>query len=198
MTNQDATNVFETQIFPAFEKEYNGIEKPTDFFIDTNNLDIDGAGAPGVVVLSQGACNQADYFVYFAIAHETAHGVVALEHKKQGSHCPEAMDVHRKKHEAWADLIATKVLITRLPHLWTQVQAYIDLMPNILGDGTDSHPSGTKRIELMKEFIKSHNRVGAHPSTGLFSKILCCCAKKSTSTEDVFKSAFKKIETENL
>lgn len=201
MTGPDATELFSTRILPAFKIEYQTMGD-TEFFIDEDSEDIDGTGGVGLVGVTKGACQQADFLVRFAIAHETAHGVVALEHVKQGTHCPQAMGADRKKHEAWADLIATKVLITQLPDLWASIAANIDLLPNILGLATASHPSGATRVKLIKAFVAAHNRAATPASRGFFSKIFCCCSSNPISTtqakENAFNAAFRKINTAHL
>lgn len=200
MNEQEATDLFNNRVLPAFKLEYPNIDVPY-FFVD-NSADIDGTGGVGIVGLTQGACQQSDYFVRFAIAHETAHGVVYREHEKQGTHCPQAEGISRKKHEAWADLIATKVLIDWLPDLWASVHANIDLMPNILGPAVETHPSGATRVRLMKEFVTAYSQAGIPASPGFFSMLLCCFGKRPVGTaqakRDAFEAAFRKIETANL
>ncbi|WP_182852357.1 hypothetical protein [Metapseudomonas otitidis] len=200
MVEEDVRALFNDRFLPAFKNEYPAMGN-TDFYIDETNQDIDGAGSPGLVMVTQGACQQADYLVLFAIAHETAHGVVALEHARQGTHCPEAMDAGRKKHEAWADLIATKVLLCQLPDLWASVAANIDLIPNILGPATPSHPSGARRVELIKNFVTAYTRAGIPASRSIFSCFFCCVSKPISTTQAkarAFRSAFLGIETAQL
>lgn len=191
--NSDAVRkLFETRILPAFQIEYQAMENPA-FFIDEDSQDIDGSGSPGLVGVTAGACNQDDFLVIFALAHETAHGVVYLEYRDQGRHCPNAAGYGRKKHEACADLIATRVLISQAPDLWAQVNANLDRMPSILGIATDSHPSGTRRVQMIKSFVAGYNRASVPSSPGFFSSLFCCFGKGSLSTHDAQQKAFDKV-----
>lgn len=202
MTGPDAENLFNTRIFPAFKIEYPNIDNSTYFYIDETSQEIDGSGGPGIVGITKGAREQADFLVKFAIAHETAHGVVYLEHIKQGSICPDAVGQDRKKHEAWADLIATKVMLTYIPDFWSVIGAQLEVISNILGQATDSHPSGQTRVKLIKDFVAAYNQAGTSSSRGFFSSIFCCFSKSPVSTtqerKNAFNAAFKKIATAQL
>jgi len=199
MTGPDVEKLFNTRVLPAFQNEYPNMDE-TYFFIDEESEEIDGSGGPGIVGLTKGARQQADYLVKFAIAHETAHGVVYLEHIKQGTTCPQAEGSDRKKHEAWADLIATKVLLTRIPDFWAVIAAQLDEISNILGAATNSHPSGQTRVRLIKDYVAAYNQAGT-TSKGCFSRIFCCFSSPVSTTqakENAFKAAFKKIATAKL
>ncbi|WP_339492878.1 hypothetical protein [Pseudomonas sp. EA_15y_Pfl2_R67] len=107
---------------------------------------------------------------------------------------------NRKKHEAWADLIAAKVLFTRIPDFWAVTAAQLDEIGTLLGPATHSHPSGQTRVKIIKDYVAAYNQAGS-TSKGCFSRIFCCFSSPISTTqarENAFKAAFKKIATGKL
>ncbi|MEK1941799.1 MAG: hypothetical protein AAAB16_15630 [Pseudomonas sp.] len=201
MKEEAARELFDSRFLPAFKLHYPSMAD-TEFFVDPDSMEIDGGGSPGLVLLTKGACEQADYLVKFAIAHETAHGVVFLECEKQGVNCPNPEGITRKKHEAWADLIATKVLITQLPEFWALVAANLDLLVSVLGIDTGSHPSGKVRVKLIREYASAYDQASVPVSKGFLRTIFCCGSSKPNNPvqrrEKAFNACFAKIYTTTL
>ncbi|WP_158704700.1 hypothetical protein [Ectopseudomonas mendocina] len=198
MDAEAAKILFESTILPAFKVHYSAMDDKTQFFVDEENNEIDGAGSPGLVQLSRGACDEPDWLVNFAIAHETAHGVVFLECNAQGVSVPQAQDYGRKKHEAWAGLIATKVLMAQLPDVWALVEAQLHVLANKLGGSavTASHPTGNKRVELIREYASAYVQAETPKSKGFLRTIFCCGSAPNNPVlrrEKAFNSCFKKI-----
>jgi len=76
---------------------------------------------PGIVTVTGGVCAGPLYLKVFAITHETGHGVANIECTNQGINCPQPIGNDAKKHEAWADLIATRILLNVIPNLGNSV-----------------------------------------------------------------------------
>lgn len=57
MVEEDVRALFNDRFLPAFKNEYPAMGN-TDFYIDETNQDIDGAGSPGLVMVTQEPANK--------------------------------------------------------------------------------------------------------------------------------------------
>ena len=150
-----AQNFFTNDVLPAYRRQYPNMNDPGQLVVDNTINEIDGGGGPGVVYVSGGVCAGPIYLKIFAITHETGHGVANIECTMQGINCPQPINNDAKKHEAWADLIATRILLNFMHRHRNSVFSYMNNIVHALGAGGTMHPSGRRRVEIMNEYRKT-------------------------------------------
>lgn len=176
LSKEDALkNLYTNVIIPLFEN-FKEVEIPTEFKIDTNDNSINAGASFGYVEVSQGLINyKKEYIQVYVLAHEVAHivtlkqaGLFGLDQLIPSG----SVTNDYKKAEYLADLIAIHFLNTQLPEKMKLIYSDFENLKNLLGSGSFTHPSGTKRINIMNQYL-----IGAEMNT----------------SSDSFETVFKQI-----
>lgn len=139
-------------IRPAYVRRYGGANIPAELFIDEGDSSFNGAGSPGLVLVSMGVANYAMACIRtFAVAHETGHAVACIEFQRVGVTPFQPIGADAKRHEHMADLIAMRLLKEFLPGVAAEIMGKLGLLSQVLGPGGFMHPSGQARTELIRK-----------------------------------------------
>lgn len=139
-------------IRPAYVRRYGGGNIPAELFIDEGDKSFNGAGSPGLVLVSMGVANYATACIRtFAVAHETGHAVACIEFGRVGVTPFHPIGADAKRHEHMADLIAMRVLKEFQPAIAAEIMGRLGLLAQALGPGGLMHPSGQARTDLIRK-----------------------------------------------
>lgn len=141
---------------PLF-KTYKNADIPNKFTIDTKDNSINGGTTHRFLEVSQGLVNsEKKYLQVYVLAHEISH-IVTLNQAKifnlKGAIPSEKNTNDYKKSEYLADLIAIHLINTQLPEQFKPLYKDFNILKTILGNGDYMHPSGSKRVEMMENYI---------------------------------------------
>lgn len=138
-------------IRPAYVRRYGGANLPAELMVDESDPSFDGAGSPGLVLVSMGVANERVACLRtFAVAHETGHAVACIEFQRVGVIPFQPIGADAKRHEHMADLIAMRVLKEFQPAIAADIIGNLGLLSQALGNGGPMHPSGRERTELIR------------------------------------------------
>lgn len=157
LSNEDALKkLYTNTVIPLFDN-FNNVEIPTEFKIDTSDNSINAGASFGYVEVSQGLTNyKKDYIQVYVLAHEVAHIVTIKQADLLGldGYIPSGSITNDyKKAEYLADLIAIHLLNTKLPDLMKLICSDFEKIQALLGPGSFTHPSGEKRIDIMNQYL---------------------------------------------
>lgn len=147
---------YKETVIPLFEN-FEGVEIPTEFKIDTTDLSINAGASFGYVEVSKGLIYLDKKEIQtFVLAHEVAH-IVTIKQAEifnlEGSIPKGTITNDYKKAEYLADLIAFHLIQTKESQVSEIVIKEFNYLEKLLGMETFSHPSGKDRIELFKKYI---------------------------------------------
>lgn len=148
--------LYTTVIKPLF-KTYKNTDIPNKFTIDTKDNSINGGATHRFLEVSQGLVNsEKKHLQVYVLAHEISH-IVTLNQAKifnlKGAIPSEKNTNDYKKSEYLADLIAIHLINTQLPEQFKPLYKDFNILKTILGNGDYMHPSGSKRVEMMENYI---------------------------------------------
>lgn len=157
LSKEDALKkLYSNEIITLFEG-YKNVEIPTEFKIDTNDNSINAGASFGYVEVSQGLINyKKEYIQVYVLAHEVAH-IVTINQAYLfglGESIPSGSVTNDyKKAEYLADIIAIHLINTQLPEQMKLIYSDFENLKTLLGAGSFTHPSGTKRINMMNQYL---------------------------------------------
>jgi len=162
-------------VIPLF-KNFDGVEIPTEFKIDTKDNSINAGASFGYVEVSQGLINYMDKGLQtFVLAHEVAHIVTLKQANKFnliGAIPKGSVTNDYKKSEFLADLIAFHLINLYESETSKILVDKLETLEKLLGLETFTHPSGKKRVKQLNSYLQN-------------------C--KIKSKEEVFKTMFLEI-----
>ncbi len=146
-----------TKIKPIFVANYNEVDIPTEFKIDSKDKSINAGASFGYVEVSKGLVDCDDeYIQMFTLFHEVGHIVTLSQAKKfdLGNEIPKGKTTNDyQKAEYLADLIAIYFIDKNYPKQRELIVTNFDKLQNLLGYGSFTHPSGKKRVQLLKNYL---------------------------------------------
>lgn len=148
-----------TSVVKPLFKMYKDAPIPDNFTVDVKDTSINAGASHHFLEVSQGLINsEKKYLQIYVLAHEISHIVTLNQAELFGlkGAIPSGKNTNDyKKSEYLADLIAIYLIQKNLPKQFNLLQNDFDFIQTILGSGNFMHPSGEKRVNLMKTYIKN-------------------------------------------
>jgi len=158
LSKQEALELlYKTKVIPLF-KAYDKVEIPTDFVVDKKDASINAGASFGYVEVSQGLIDSDKEVVQlFVLAHEVAHIATISQATifNLGDEIPAGEVVNPyQKAELLADLMAIHLMATQEAADRVRLEKELNYLTSLFGMGGFTHPSGTKRVAMMREYLK--------------------------------------------
>lgn len=167
--------LYTTAIKPLFKK-YKNTNIPNSFTVDSKDNSINAGASHNFLTVSQGlVSSKKEYIQTYVLAHEIAH-IITLNQAElfglQGAIPSGEKTNDYKKSEYLADLIAIHLIKKHLPKEFNLLQKDFVSLKIMLGNGDFMHPSGSKRVNMMKTYINdSLNKTPSSVFENIFKQI---------------------------
>ena len=152
------------EVTPLFET-YSELNIPDELHIDEEDHTVNAGAAFGYIEVSRGLVELDDPSIQiFVLAHELAHiaTLTQAETFNLRGEIPAGIETNDyKKAEYFADLIAFYLISKNQPEIYDLLKQKLGYLEALLGNGDFTHPSGNRRVESLKTYLKGVNTTDA-------------------------------------
>ena len=157
---KNAKDEYKNEIVPMFRRKYrrSAGNFASELLVEDETY-YDGGAGPQYIFITTPVARWTRSLRFFAIAHELSHVVTTEQVAKFGltGVIPGNMKENLHKGEYLADLIACQMLCDYKPGIADSVKSGLQILRTALGNENFSHPSGTNRTDLMREFFEARS-----------------------------------------